>query len=87
MSIAIIIMLFVWRFDLNDKAFFILVIADISVLAIFVVGLIIVGVRHVITDIAKRDDLICRFCGESMKSGSNICLNCGKDNRIVTDLK
>ncbi len=84
MSIATIIMLFVWDFGLNDDAFLILVIADISVLAIFAVGLIFVGVRYVMTDVAKRDDITCRFCGENMKSGSNICLNCGKDNKMVT---
>ncbi len=85
MSIAIIIMLIVWGFDFQDDAFLILVIADISVLAIFIVGLIIVGFRHVFTDLAKTEDITCRFCGEIIKSGSYICLNCGKDNRKVTD--
>ncbi|MCK4896152.1 MAG: hypothetical protein KAS47_05040 [Candidatus Heimdallarchaeota archaeon] len=85
MSIAIIIMLFVWGFDFNDTAFFILVIADISVIAIFAVGLIFVGVRHVFSDLIKKEDITCRFCGEIIESGSNVCLNCGKDNRKVTD--
>ncbi len=86
MSIAILIMLFVGRYNLEDTAFFILVIADISILAIFAIGLVIVGVRHVFTDITKKEDITCGFCGETMKSGSNVCLNCGKDNRNVTDL-
>ena len=85
MSIAILIMLFVWGFDFNDTAFSILVIADISVIAIFAVGLIFVGVRHVFTDLTKKEDITCGFCGEIIKSGSNVCLNCGKDNREVTD--
>lgn len=85
MSIAIIIMLIVWGFDFNDTAFFILVIADISVLAIFAVGLVFVGVRHVLADLTKKEDITCRFCGAIIKSGSNVCLNCGKDNRKGAD--
>ncbi|MHA1201462.1 MAG: hypothetical protein ACTSQ4_02960 [Candidatus Heimdallarchaeaceae archaeon] len=85
MSIAIIIMLFVWGFDFQDDAFLVLVIADISILIIFAVGLIIVGVRHVFTDLTKGDEVPCRFCGEDITGGSNICTNCGKDNKKFTD--
>lgn len=85
MSITILIMLFVWHFNLNDTAFLILVIADISILAIFAIGLVIVGVRHVFSDLIKKEDVACRFCGEIIKSGTNVCLNCGKDNRNITD--
>ena len=85
MSIAILFMLFIWRFNLNDTAFLILVIADISIIAIFAIGLVIVGVRHVFTDLIKKEDVACKFCGEIIKSGTNVCLNCGKDSRNITD--
>lgn len=85
MTIALIPMAFVWGFSLENEAFLILVIADISVIIIFMIGLIIVGIRHVITDISKRDEISCGFCGETITGGGNVCLNCGKDNRTVTD--
>lgn len=85
MSIAILIMLFVGVFNLQDEAFLILVTANISILTIFLVGLIIVGVRHVFTSLTKGDEITCRSCGEDITGGSNICTNCGKDNRKFTD--
>lgn len=78
-------MLFVGVFNLQDEAFLVLVIANFSILTIFLVGLIIVGVRHVFTDLAKGDEITCGFCGEDITGGSNICTNCGKDNRKFTD--
>jgi len=60
-----------------------LVIADIAVLAIFIFGLLFVGIRYLFT--GRKEEILCNFCGEALTGGGNICTNCGKDNRMVTD--
>ncbi|MBY9000716.1 MAG: hypothetical protein KGD64_07370 [Candidatus Heimdallarchaeota archaeon] len=83
-TIALIPMAFVWGFDLQDTAFLVLVIFDLAVIVIFATGFLGIAVRYLMKDFAKREDRFCNFCGEDLPDG-NICLNCGKDNRLTSN--
>jgi hypothetical protein len=82
-SLALSIIVLVNFYDKKDITLLVLVITDFSVLGIFVIGFIIVGLRYVFALIIKKEEVKCIYCGKIMQSKSKSCSNCGNENHAI----
>ena len=78
-SIALVIIALVWFFDNQNIAFIILAILDLSVLGIFAIGFVIVGLQYIFTLILKKEEIKCTYCGKTIPIKDKICPNCGNE--------